>query len=233
MATEQKASVPLPEKNEVIELILNHVPEEHLERVRSTILSFYFLHQHATALSQLREASPEYINERIHYLFANLKTLPDVEVPELKPTTEDIEHIEELVKKAEEERTFQKLNRNLFTPLDDAIEAAFKKEYTDVQFASPVIEWAENIIPELSDKAVHEAKEETLEAQWVHFLRDHDARKVLVQYLQSAYKAIQEQVAVLKSMSDPDVQVRSVKKLIDKLRCSMGYPERAASFVLQ
>jgi len=199
-----------------IDDILSHTPEENKEKVRSTLVSFAFLHQNAFELSKLPCVSQASITDRAELLFLVLDALDIPDCPEL---------LEEIL--PPEMIPFQKVNRNLFGAFDEEVKKIFtarNPNFPEDFLAYPIVEWAVNIIPTFTFQLVIDGGAESFEKDTVHFIRENYTPDSLQVFLSQAW-------ALIDAKWPPKKGIHSWKGkggIFERLGCSMCFPARAS-----
>mmetsp|Transcript_8297 Transcript_8297/g.11123 ORF Transcript_8297/g.11123 Transcript_8297/m.11123 type:complete len:219 (+) Transcript_8297:72-728(+) len=198
-----------------IDEILSHTPEEDREKIRSTLVSFAFLHQNAGELCRLPCVSTASLVERGELLFCVLDGLETPDCPEL---------FEDFV--PPDTIPFQKVNRNLFGEFDDEVKRIFRARYPTYPeefLAFPIVEWAVNIIPVFSLEFMFRDDGETLAQKVVQIIRENYANDSLEIFLTQAWALIDAKW--------PPQSIDSWKGkggMLERLGCSMCFPARVS-----
>lgn len=195
---------------QIKQLILEHTPTDKVSAVNSTLSSFAFLKQHSQRLATLPDATSDAIVGRIKHIFENLDSIETPDCPEVEG-----ECVPEMI-------MFQKINRTLFIALDDSLQRDFDGANQDYEFAFPVIEWAENVIKELTFDNIRKSPGANFEAQTIHLIESKYNQKELQKYFEEGWELVEKDDCIINN-SPANIPI-----LAGKLRCTMCYPARAS-----
>ncbi len=195
--------------------------EADVVRVKSTVQSFHFLYENAESLA--RCVSKEELFNKLVDLHTNSKKL---EAPSCPETEGDA--CESMV-------LLQKINRYLFDEVDNDIYNQFKSQYPDVDFSFPVIEWAENVMPDIINVGVaidDKRSEDEVFKQVREILTAWNSSSALTEYFKLGYENLAKRLALIEQKTSEDEKELDRKALFLRLKCSMCYPARVSCVVL-
>jgi len=216
--TAASSSASEPSSMAMVPTLLEHTPHQHLPRVASTLCTFFFLYTLSTPLSLHSSASLSALLQRAHLLLSQLHLLPAPDCPEM----EDVSCKPSQV-------TNQKLNRFLFSDVDDAIREQWRTTCgasEELILAWPIIEWADNIISGFISRL--EAEYDGMEAQQKVALVITEGYCVdsVKGWLEEGWKAISREWERVQDDHEND----GIRRIVDRLRCDMCYPARLSLF---